>query len=530
MADATVQTPYATALPFIVGDLPAWLDEYNAQRLAAYDLYDDLFDNVPDTNTAMLRGSDDKPVFIPTAKRLINTLARYVGRGWGYAVDPALGSESDQIAMKTAFGSLFARERIISQFTTGKKEWLRRGDWIWYVQGDLNKPQGKRITVRTIDPRLYFPLSSEEDVDRLTGARMVEELIADDGKTVLVKVQRWLKPIHPDYPGYVPDAILTGLEPIYYDSIEYLEKDWDDPMKREVASELNPGELLDGITTIPLYHVRNNVNSGDPYGESELKGMESIIAAINQAVSDEDLALAIAGLGQFVTDSGAPIDPATKQSVNWQLGPASVTEVGVGRKFERLAGITSITPVQEHISYLEQSVYGTVGVNDIALGKSSDSSTISGIALALKMSPLVDNATDKNIEINAVLSNMLYDLASQWFPTYEQQTFGEAYVYSDCDGVSGFLWDREAAFTELMTLFTDHIVDTAYVHKILVEKFGYELGSAELTAALAFAKLAAAQADPYGARIDEEKAAEDELDKDTPAPAPTGVTSGVPAS
>lgn len=127
-----ITTPYSTAIPYLVSSIPEWLDAYNAQRLAAYDLYDDMYRNAPDT-ALMLRGSDEKPIFVPTAKRVINTLSRYVGKDWGYEITPTdPASTIDDTAMLTAFGSLFARENIVGQFNAGLPEWLRRADWCWF--------------------------------------------------------------------------------------------------------------------------------------------------------------------------------------------------------------------------------------------------------------------------------------------------------------------------------------------------------------------------------------------------------------
>lgn len=496
MAEVTVTTPYASAIPFIATELPGWVDEYNAQRLASYDLYDDLYANVPDTNIALLRGSDEKPIFVPTGKRLINTLSRYVGKGWGYVIDPALGSANEQEALKAALSALWRRERILSQFASGKREWLRRGDWVWYISANELKPEGRRITIRTIDPRTYFPIADDEDLDRLTGAEIVEEVMV--GEVPAVKVQTWLKPQHPDSLNFSEAGTYNGDEPITYFSYTYDMEGWNDPDKRKSLATNTEPTLLEGITTLPLYHIKNQPTSGDPYGTSEFQGLESIIAGINQAISDEDLSLAIAGLGQFVTDSGAPVDATTKAPTNWQLGPASVTEVAQGRKFERLAGITSIAPVQEHVAYLEDHVYGNSGINDIALGKGSIQ--LSGIAMAIKMQPLFDAADDRDLQINDVWTQIIYDLITQWFPAFESLSFGEAMAYSDTDTGDRLPFDREARWKELVEGYTAGIFSLSFVHAQLVEHFGMDLSAQDLKDALAEAASKAALADPYAER------------------------------
>ena len=72
--------------------MPTWLNSYDAERLAAYKIYDDMYHNNPGAFQLMLRGTEDMPIYMPTAKSLINTLARYVGRSFDFAVTPKVGS------------------------------------------------------------------------------------------------------------------------------------------------------------------------------------------------------------------------------------------------------------------------------------------------------------------------------------------------------------------------------------------------------------------------------------------------------
>ena len=500
MPEATVITPYATAIPYIAADaIPKWLDEYNAQRLASYDLYDDMYDNSPSTYSLMLRGSDDRPIYVPTAKRLIRTMARYVGRGWGFTIDPTMGTPADQEAAKLAFSNLFAREAILSQFVTGKPEWLRRGDWVWYILADPEKPEGTRLSVRNIDPRTYFPITSETDIDRRTGAQLVEEYMLDDGKTLAIKEQRWLKTIHPDHPDY-GDVNATE---IAYESNIWDLATWKDVEKRKILQTVTPLAVLPGVTALPLYHIKNGTGTANPFGESELKGMESLVSGINQAISDEDLALATMGIGLFETDSGAPIDPTTKQPVPWQLGPGMVVEIGTGKHFNKIDGIDDVKPIQDHVGYLEEQIYGSSGINNIALG-SRGSVQESGIALAIRMQPLFDAADEKDLQINSVLTQMFHDLATIYFPIYEGQSFGEVVIASDTDTGDRLPFDRATRWAELVAGFEANIFSLDFVHKELVEKFGYDLTKKDLTDALNQAATKASQADPYGQRAADE--------------------------
>src|SRR5690606_6341928 len=123
---------------------------------------DDLFHNDPARYRMMLRGTDEQPIYVPTASTIIKALARYVGKNWGFKVlqpvaDPGeteVDATPEQIALaQVTFGKLFARERLLSRYRGSVAEWLRRGDWCWYVSADPLKRAGSRISVRPVDPR-----------------------------------------------------------------------------------------------------------------------------------------------------------------------------------------------------------------------------------------------------------------------------------------------------------------------------------------------------------------------------------------
>jgi len=510
MADTTVITPYATAVPFFLAAMPSWVDEYNAQRLASYDLYDDLYANRPDTSL-LLRGADDKPIYVPTAKRIVNTLARYVGKDWGYEVTPGpskdpnedTDGDNDILNARTAFGNLYSRENLGSQFSSGKKEWLRRGDWLWYIFADESKPEGQRISVKCIDPRTYFPMNNDaNDVDRVTGQQIVEETLADDGKTVILKIQTYVKYTDPLHPNYGSKTIPDEGFPIYYMSELYDLKDWQDPAKKKVLSTITPLTVIEGVSALPIYHIRNNAETANPFGVSDLAGLESILAGINQTISDEDLSLAMAGLGMYVTDSGAPVDVDTGAPTTWEIGPTQVIEVSQGRSFKRLAGITSVEPSQTHVDYLEEQAYGTNGINDIALG-SRGAVTESGVALAIRMQPLFDEADLKDQEINGVLTQMFHDLQTMWFPAFEGLNFGDVIVSSGTSR-DRLPFDRAEFWTEMTTGLESGILPLSAVHRMINEKLGYDLTEKELADAIAAQSAKMAALDPFTNRANTE--------------------------
>lgn len=477
MATTTV-TPYSTALPF-VAEIPSWLNEYDAQRIAAYNLYEDMYRNHPESMTLMLRGTDDKPIFLPSAKRLINTISRYVLRGWGFNVvgtdDPVTGealpfTDEEVTAAIAAYGRLFKRERFLSVLKSAKKDGLSKGDWCIYVWADPEKPAGSRISIKAIDPRLFFPIYAEHDPDRITGQDIVEQYTVGDSQ--FLKRQRFLKntnPLHPSFGNY--EAPIAR-------EVSYIQiQDWEDPAKMKVytgdlgdAAPALPMEELPGIFNLPVYHIRNNETSGNPFGTSDLSGIENIIAGINQGITDQDMALAMAGLGFYWTDGGGPVDEDGNE-VNWIIGPGRVAEVGDGKKFGRVTGVASVEPSKAHIEMLEQRAQQTMGINDVALGAVDASVAESGIALALRMAPLIDATDEKDEVAIEVLNQFLYDLRA-WFEVYEGISMPNVTAVS----VLGekLPKNRKERMTELKDMFLDGVISLAYYHEILQDEFGFQ--------------------------------------------------------
>ncbi|WMI33109.1 portal protein [Microbacterium phage RikSengupta] len=528
MADTLLQTPYATAMPYVVSvSATGWADDYDRQRMQSYDLYDDMFFNDPSQFRLMLRGSNEKPILVPTAKKIINSLGRYVGKGWGYTctasvADEASGTEAstpEQLATAMmAFGSLFARERLLSTFRAGVPEWLRRGDWLWYVSADPLKKAGSRISVRPIDPRRYFPINGDTtDLTRVTGQQIIEETVLADGKTVALLVQTWLKasdPAHPNYGAVEPEEGFPITHQVQaYDLADYL-----DPLKRKPLAHVEnvPQAIIPGITQLPIYHIKNNETTDDPFGRSELSGLESLISGINQSISDEDLSLALMGLGMYWTDSGAPVDETTGQQAAWKLGPNRVIEVDEDSTFNKVVGIDSVDPFQDHVDFLGNEAASTVGLSDVSIGTADNINAESGIALAIKFSPTLDTVRGKNDAINSVLTQMLHDL-KQWFDIFEGWDCGSVEVASVTEDGDLLPFDREARWKELMEGVAAGIFTKAYAVGVLEQDFGYVFESSYLSDLEAAEEKAAAALDPFAARAGREAAATDSDETDPEA-------------
>jgi hypothetical protein len=476
---------------------PGWLNDYDAQRLGAYKTYDDMYHSNPGTYELMIRGSDDLPIYVPTGKNVVNTLARYVGRGFGYAVSQDVGTPEQQELAIESVGTFFKRERVLSMFARGKKELLKFGDLFWYLQADMAKPQGSRLSLKTLDPGLMFEITNANDPDRIVGWDMVEQITVGDA--TLIQRQRWLKNTSEQHPNFgTPDA------PVWYQKVTMELEGWetDKPKGLKVEAEFL---LPAGIIQLPIYHMKNNEETGNPYGSSELRSLERVIAAINQAVTDEDLALALAGLGVYTTSPGGPVDGAG-QATDWILGPGEVVE---DPDFKRVNGVSTVQPSQDHIKYLEAKVDQTAGITDVTRGEVSADVAASGVALAIRMAPTIDAADEKDMAIKDVFDNLLHDLKT-WFAVFEQTNFLEAEITTAFgDKLPG---NRQSEIQELVMLLEAGLLSKEYVIGVLADKYGMQF-PANMLADIQKAKAAeAAAADPYGGRLTEESAGDEEFD------------------
>lgn len=465
-----------TALPFlrpnttptVASALPTWVsDPEEVNRLGAYDFYDDLFDNSPEQFKLMLRGDpSDEPIYIPTAKQIVKTLARYVARGLGFAVSSASGDPVDTASyasVVTAYGELFKRERFFSRFSAEKKWGLVRGDMCWWVMADPVKAAGSRLSIRPLDPRAYFPIYDLDDPDRLLGCDIAHQLEIDNKQ--YVRRERYIKPAHPDHPLNTGDVVPTG-RPIAREIAIFELSGWDDTEKQRLfATELPMTLMPKEITALPVYHIRVDEQSYNPYGRSVLSGMERIFLAINQGATDEDVALAMAGLGFFATDQ------QTEDGEDWVIGPKRVVETGPGGKFERVNGVPTVDPSQKHISYLKSEVFGSLGINEVSTGGSIDVAVAeSGVALAIRLGPIVDESDEIDLVIKDVLTQMFYDLVG-WFAAYEGITIPDTVQVVPSFGEK-MPANKQARLDNLRNLMLDRVVSRKWYRSVVAEELG----------------------------------------------------------
>ena len=263
MASGTF-TPYSTGVEFF-GTKPTWIpDELDIQRILSYQTYEQIYWNVPDIFKVALRGTNNLPVYIPSARTIIDTTNRYVA-----AQLQVVCTGTDAEAAQMALNDLMKRERYRSKFMGKKRYGLIQGDSLWHVTADPTKPVGSRIRLTALDPGMYFPITDDEDVDRVIGCHLVEQIVTADGPRIRRLTYR------------KGEQRADGTTPITVEEGIFLLDKWSGPDDNPETVLQQETVLPDQITALPVYHTKNSEQPGDPFGSSEIRGLERIMSAIN---------------------------------------------------------------------------------------------------------------------------------------------------------------------------------------------------------------------------------------------------------
>lgn len=493
---AEVVTPYSGAMRLInTSAIPTWMNEYDASRIASYALYENIYWNQPQTFRLQQRGNEENPLYIPSGRIIVNTMDRYAGTNWTPVLDPAFGTEAEQVEALAQVRRLFKRERIGSQYDSNKLYGLIRGDWCWVIEANSAKAAGTRLTVRAIDPSIVFPIEHPDDSDRNLGVDLVEQIKV--GEDLRIKRVRYLKSEHPDHPS----QSLTPGGPISY-QVDVLEvENWETEPKLVRNPEVERAAVLLNplIVDPPIFLIKNFEEPQNPWGSSEMRGLERIFAGVNQSMTDEELTLALDGLGMYTSDKGRPTDEQGNPT-NWVLGPGRVVH---DETFKRVDGVKTVQPFIEHTQFLLDQAYQVNGASDVTRGVVDVSVAESGIALALRMGPIINSSKKKNTLIQESMDQFMYNLKI-WFQVYEGVNMSTVEFNSTFD--DPIPEDKQARFDNLMAMYTaDPPLITAAYFRDACREMGMGIPTDVNGQAIADERAAMlAASDPSGARMDEE--------------------------
>lgn len=401
-------TQYSTIAPWL-GTPPGWVPVADQQRIGAYQKYEEIYWASEEGFEELLRGDNENPIFMPTARTIVNTVNRYTAPEFGWIVEGKEGVSGDGVVIaQLAFDQLFVREQFLSKFNSNKLKGLYRGDWLWHIIADDTKPLGRRIKIMAVDPAAYFPVFESDVVEGGDSEKIVKVHLAEPltiGSTEVVSRMTYER---------VFDEAGNQTEIVRSHAI-YKPDEWAGTDASPTATVLAPEPLPPEIPAIPVYHLKN-IDPTAPFGSSELRGLESVLLGVNQTVSDEDASLALDGIGIYATDGGAPRDQNGNE-VDWVFGPGRVLTHAGGLK--RVNGTSSVAPFGEHYDRLVNAVKEAVGASDVAIGKAEAGTAESGIALLIQLGPILAYTAEKDQHIIDVHAQMFHDLCF-WLTVYEE--------------------------------------------------------------------------------------------------------------
>lgn len=469
-------TQYQSVLATLGRPTPSWVkDKRDGARVAAYDAYDDMYASAPNTFTTALRGTNDNPIYIPTTRRLVEAINRYFAKGWKWTIKSATTNASDVTDSTSWLESTYLRNRFESKLLSYKRNMIKRGDAVFHVMADLSRTAGTRIRIMELSPRTYFKIEDLTDPEKLLGAYVVTTIttVLANGSNVDMAQRlayRYVK---------VGDGTRITVQLAFFEPGA-----WDDrfpglPPLRPVAppAEFKDDPLLReqmlpaSVTTIPLYHAVNNRQDEEVWGTSEVAGLESVIAGIVQGASDEDITLALQGLGFYVTTSTRPIN-SDGEETDWIVGPGIVAEIKPGTTMERVAGLDKVTPFLDHIDMLKASVDEAAGITATAVGTVDSQLVASGVALRLDMAPILSKNAEKEVELRGVLDQMGMDLLDMWGPVDGQTFAKDLVVQTTFDDPLPV--DRAGIIKEITDLVAKGLMSRKFAIEQLSKRLGYE--------------------------------------------------------
>lgn len=515
------ESPYKTALQY-KRTPPATVPDSapdDRDRVTAYETYTDLYRNQVDIFKNVLQLEDGQDLYtrlVPVVRTIVEATNRYLGQGLTWvatppdaaaATDAGAGTDGSAAIAETmgALNALFDREGIIGKFMSLKRWMLIRGDAVLHVTADPSKPQGTQVRIVELNPSSYFALTDPSDDTRITGVYLVNVIPDDAGDDIAARLEYQRVLTDTDSQKFNGAPIGTVFMRLTFWEVD----GWDDRFGGELAAVPTPSRfntpeqaaLLGGttlppaITAIPVYLFRNPPYD-KLYGVSEVQGVETLLNGVSQAATDQDLAVAMTGLGVYWTDSGRPRD-ADGTEIPWSIGPAALLELMEGKTMNRLQGLTTVQPSVDHIAMLSSQARETTGTPDIAVGAVDVKVAESGVSRAIQFSPVIAKNQEKEEEIKGKLNQMLFDLLTGWLPSFDGYTdngvrvkaeFGPALPVSATEVVN-----------QLTALVDKRIVSGEWARTYLTSQLGWTFPVNE---ADVIAQEGSSALDATGARLD----------------------------
>jgi hypothetical protein len=395
-SDLATFTPYSGVKPLLNDGKNLWVPEIDRDRVSSYQKYEEIYWSF-DEAFQLQDDTGERPVFIPNPRVIVDTTSHF----WMKGLEIASSGATEK-----ALTDFMDREEFVPKFHVAKHSGVVRGDFVLHLTADPTKPEMTRVSVNSVDPGSYFPEFDDQNLDRVVAVNLVEQVMdPEDPSKIFIHRLRYR------YVLIGVDRKVTSQEAWY--EVE----NWDKGTRVKVKNIRDEVLLPDPITTIPVYHFKNQPWQGDPFGNSELRGYEAIQQRINQSATDEDVALALEGLGVYATDAPQPTDE-DGEKVPWSISPGRVVETPAGSKFERVKGIGTVEPFQAHIGLMIDNMYEASATFRASMVDAKVAE--SGIALAIRFLPTMAKLEERDFFGTARLTQFWFDWRL-WHQAFEGQ-------------------------------------------------------------------------------------------------------------
>jgi hypothetical protein len=384
-------TPWSSVEQFRTTLLPDWMPPEDRQRIAAYATFEDLyFSNPfgPDGQATLKLSTGEYPaVYLPDAQTIVNTTAYYLLRGL------LIEAQEGPPEFAEALTGFLIREEFSSRFGIAKLSGVCRGDWFMHITADPSKPPGSRIALHSVHPSAVVPVYNADNLDQIDALHLVETFTEGrESKEVVRRLTyRYERTAGATRRVLVSEGIFDPAEKVT----------WYQEGGRPIRVTIPEHYLPDPIDTIPVYHYPNRPWQGEPFGSSELRGVEGLYATIGQQLTDAGTALSLEGLGVWQTERPVPDD---------RIYPGMVVQGAISR----VKGIDDISPVVDYIQLLRGAAFEATGTSDIARGLVDVSVAESGVALALRFVPTLAKLELRELKALDRLRQMWFDFRAWW--------------------------------------------------------------------------------------------------------------------
>lgn len=468
------QPPYK-AYPFPNGEAPRWLPEEDGYRAAVYDSLESVYWSEDASYTLRVLVTE-QPIYSPNARIVVDTVAHYLMKGLTVTVE----DPEKHKAQADALDSFLKREKFYPRFHTAKHGGCIRGDFCLHMTADPAKPAGKRISLTSVHPGKVVRKFDDDDGEHITEAWICEPYCDPDNEDqdLVRRLHYWYvegevttKSDDPDEPMAADVELANATEQRYvWSEEEVLVNDsslWSD--QENVYQVLNPpGQLPDEINHIPVFWFKNIAMDGQPFGSSDLRGLERIIRGVSQQVTDLNVAMALDGLGQYVTDAPPPTVNGSEST--WTIEPGQVQQVPNGNFFKRVEGVGSVQPMLDTIGYAENQINQAAGISAVSMGDVPPATATNPMALAVNFMPTLSKVQERDHFGVANLEHVFW----QW------TVFMTAYEDMDWpEGVDILVQlgdklpqDRTARINELNNMLDRDIISKAYYRQEM-QQLGY---------------------------------------------------------